>query len=160
MILPSSSGLPSSSSSSRRCPGCWDSSSSPPSARPCCDKTPPRWSPTKRTAPLWTPTPTTGPSQMRGRRRRCLPTAGSAPCSCPPQASTWPKTPTSFGCWGPPTRRCPPCLTWRSVTCCWTRQCRHQATRFPFSASARTVKARWGPKERPETGAPQVCGPL
>lgn len=158
IISPPSSGLPSSSSSSRCCRGCSDSSSSPPCAQPWCDDTPPPWSPTKRTAPLRTPTPT-GPAQMKGR---CHPSPITAPWWCPPwdSVTTWLMAPASCGFSTPPTRQYPPFLIWQSVTCCWTHRYQYLSTRFLFSASVRTVKAPWGPKETGETGALQVCRSL
>lgn len=168
IILPPSSGLPSSSSSSRCSRGCWDSSSSPPSALPCCYQTAPPWSPAKRTAPPWTPTPTAGSAHTRRRlgHRREVPTGHStpatAPCRCHPQdnrgypVATWLMAPISSGCSGPLTQRCPPCLIQQYATCCWMHRYLRLSTRFLFSASVPTVRAPWGPKETVETGDLQV----
>lgn len=174
MILPRPPGLfKSPSSSSRCCQGCWDSSSWPPSAQPCCDDILLKCqSPVRSMAPPQTPTPTTGLDQMRrvllSHQRKHL--AGHLslavdPCHCPLNnhghpLATWQITTSSPECIQILTPWCSPRLTQQSVTYCWMQRPHHLWTRFHFSASVPAVKALWDPKETVETGVFQACRPL
>lgn len=138
IILPASFRLPSSSSSSRCYRGCWDSSSSPPSAQPGCHMI-------SLEATFILPltqtqrNPLTQTSQRRCHRGPAAvcpcglvpvttwlttgcrwPRAAVCPCGLLP-VTTW--LTTRCGFLGPAVQGCPPCLTQNSVTGCWPLGC-------------------------------------